>query len=62
MDHEAVARMARGEVTDDDRGRPRHGHRLQSTFRRPVPAPGTGRYAEGVRRASLLAESLLRRR
>jgi hypothetical protein len=63
MDHQAVARMARGEVTVEDRAIERgRGHRLESTSRRPVPVPGKRLYAEGVRRLSLLAEAVLRRR
>lgn len=62
-DHEAVALMARGTVTVDDRvrrGRP--GPRLPSSGRRPLGGERPrALYAEGVRRASLLAERLLGR-
>jgi Polysulphide reductase, NrfD len=60
-DHEAVARMARGQVTVDDEARRdstrARASRLPSTFRKPsrLRIPG---YAETVRRASLLAERL----
>jgi hypothetical protein len=67
-DHEAVARMARGDVTVEDRmreGRP-SGRRLESRFRSATAVPGAaavrGAYAEGVRRVSLLAERVLIRR
>lgn len=60
-DDEAVARMARGAVTVDDRvtGGPRR-RRLVSSMRTPRGAGRLGRaYAEGVRRASLSAERVL---
>lgn len=60
-DDEAVARMARGALTVDDRvlgGR--RPSRLTSAMRRPRGAGGLARrYAELVRRASLLAERAL---
>jgi hypothetical protein len=62
-DDEAVARMARGDVTVEDRvtgGPPRR--RSASSMRAPRPAGALrGGYPELVRRASLLAERLLGR-
>jgi hypothetical protein len=64
VDHEAVARTARGEVTVEDRVIQRgRGHRLESTSRRPlrVTVPGKRLYTDTIRRLSLVAESLVRR-
>jgi hypothetical protein len=60
-DDEAVARMARGTVTVEDKllGRPRGG-RLASSPRAPRGAGAAGaRYTDLVRRASLLAERVV---
>jgi hypothetical protein len=62
-DDEAVARMARGEVTaDDELGDERPRRRLASLAREPLGGGGAARrYPELVRRASLLADRLLGR-
>jgi hypothetical protein len=62
VDDEAVARMARGQVTVDDRGRePGRGGRKVSVWRRPARGVPLRPWSEVVRRASLLAERVVRR-
>ncbi len=57
-DHEAVAAMGRGHLTQNDAHE--HQPRVESSERRPLPMPGVRRlWGEALRRASLAAEQLL---
>ena len=60
-DHEAVARMARGQVTVDDRLRDRPPPKRMRSVWRGRPHGAARPYSEAIRRTSLLAERILRR-